>query len=447
MIRILQGDARVVLATLPDASVQCCVTSPPYFGLRDYQTQQWLGGDPDCDHIAGTQGPTRRDVTPERLAQRAALYGTGQGAGSAVRPVQFRGVCGKCGAEGHDAQMGNEPSLAGYIAGMVGVFREVRRVLRDDGTLWLNIGNSYNAAGRIGHGTRLGAKQGTNRASALGINVTRSSDATLKEKDLLMVPARLAIALCDDGWFLRSDIIWAKRNCMPESVTDRPSSAHEHIFLLTKNARYFYDAEAIKEAGAIPAGTRAAKGTPARAEQANGRPPEYWEYTGTRNARNVWHMTTQPFPDAHFATFPPELPERCIKAGTSERGCCAACGAPWRRETGEPSPTGGRGSGNKERRIANGLDRCRTNSHLGSGVPWQPAIVPTVGWRPTCSCDAGDPVRCTVLDPFAGAFTTCMVADRLRCDSVGIELNPEYCDMARRRLVKDAGMFAEIESA
>lgn len=380
--RILQGDCREVLRTLPDASVHMVVTSPPYFGLRDY------------------------------------------------------GVSG---------QIGLEQSPAEYVAQMVEVFREVWRVLRDDGTCWVNLGDAYCS------GTAAPRKPTTTTGPAVPSSWSNRSQPQriaagygVKVKDLLMMPARVAIALCDDGWYLRSNIIWAKRNCMPESVRDRPTNAHEHIFLVTKRSSYFYDAVAIEEDGEIAAGTRAAKGSEVRSalKNVNGRPPEYYEYTGKRNKRSVWWMATQPYPDAHFATFPPELPEICIKAGTSERGCCSACGAPWARQT-ERAVSLESGSGRAGRKpTGKGAGGAQTDSgtydvRMGSVVS-----TATTGWLPSCSCDASV-VACTVLDPFAGAFTTAMVADRLGRDCIGIELNQDYCDMARRRIENDAGMFAQ----
>ena len=260
----------------------------------------------------------------------------------------------------------------------------------------------------------------------------------------MQIPQLVAFAMQADGWWLRQDNIWAKRNCMPESVKDRTTRAHEYVFMLTKAERYFYDAVAIEEDGEIAAGTRAAKGSVERAEHANGRPPEYAVYTGKRNKRSVWWMATQPFRDAHFAVFPPELPEICIKAGTSERGCCAACGASWVRQT-EKRDTG------RVQKMADGWDTGpgghgtihRAGREKGAaGVPVTADV--TVGWLPSCGCDAGEPVPSTVLDPFAGAFTTALVADRLGRDCIGIELNETYCEMARRRIEKDAGMFAQV---
>lgn len=386
-IRIIEGDCRNVLKTLPDQSVQCVVTSPPYFGLRSY------------------------------------------------------GV----GAE--NGEIGSEPNPTEFIAVMVSVFREVWRVLRNDGTLWLNLGDSY-ATGTSGPRKPTYATGPAVPASwsARSQPERIGTPDGMKTKDLLMIPARVAIALQDDGWYLRSDIIWAKKNCMPESVTDRPSNAHEHIFLLTKSPRYFYDAEAIREEGVIPAGTRAAKGSNVRSElkDVNGRPPEYWEYTGMRNARNVWSMATKPFSGAHFATFPPELPERCILAGTSERGACPTCGAPWSRSV-EKSRTFESGSGR-----AGTLPTGKNDAALQGGgetkdIRRGPVVhTMTTGWQPTCSCPTVEPVPCVVLDPFGGAGTVGLVADRLRRDAILIELNPEYASIGRLRVFKDAGLFAAV---
>lgn len=275
MIRIMQGDCIDVLRELPDESVQCCVTSPPYFGLRDY---------------------------------------------------------------GMAEQIGAETTPSDYIAALVSVFREVRRVLRDDGTLWLNLGDSFS------------------------------------DKQLQMIPARVALALQADGWWLRSDIIWHKPNPMPESITDRPTSAHEHVFLLTKSPRYFYDADAVREEVALSDLRVNGSSASALARISGGLSVGQAAHCGTpqsgRNIRNVWTIATAPYAGAHFATFPPELAERCIKAGSRH----------------------------------------------------------------------GD----TILDPFAGAFTAPMVADRLQRHAIGIELSPAYCDLARARITKDAGMFAEM---
>lgn len=376
MIRILQGDCRDVLRTLPDQSVQCCVTSPPYFGLRDY------------------------------------------------------GVAG---------QIGLEPTPAEFVAEMVGVFREVRRVLRDDGTLWLNLGDSYCSTAP---GTTITPEAMTGKHSNKGAYKRPQTPPGLKPKDLMGIPWRVAFALQDDGWYLRRDIIWSKPNPMPESCTDRPTTAHEYVFLLTKRARYFYDAEAIKEVGTVPAGTKGAKGSAERfaMEGVNSRPPEYKVYDGTRNARSVWTIATSPFAEAHFATFPPKLAETCILAGTSERGCCPACRAPWARVISVSYENPGNRTTNGPR------SKERTHETVGFDVRLQKNSK-TTGWRPTCACPPADPVPCVVLDPFGGAGTTSLVADRLNRDAILIELNPEYVAIASRRVTADAGMFTEIAAA
>lgn len=388
------GDCREVLRALPEGSVHCCVTSPPYHSLRDY---------------------------------------------------------------GVEGQLGLEPTFVEYLDNMVGVFREVHRILREDGTLWLNMGDSY-AGNPPGHarpdhshdhfnGSR--GRQGYTGAAHRAARV--KSALAAKPKDLVGQPWALAFALRDDGWWLRADIIWHKPNPMPESVTDRPTKAHEYVFLLSKAERYYYDPVAIRDAVSGTAHARrsaAASRFPAEAERDEHRRRKLAEpgsgirantdfeaktsglLVAERNARSVWTIQTEPFREAHFATFPPALPERCIKAGTSAGGACAACGAPLERVTGEPVPTGGAGSGNKERKVN---DRGRRN-HVGSSVPWLPAVTPTVSWAPSCSCRGGGTRACVVLDPFAGAATTGLAALRLGRAFIGVELSAEYVSIAEKRL-------------
>lgn len=316
-LRIIIADCREALRSLPDASVHCCVTSPPYFGLRDY------------------------------------------------------GVAG---------QIGLEDTPDAFVAELVAVFREVRRVLRDDGTLWLNLGDSYAGSwGAQGHRVTESddlswhssqIKNHPKRASKTG----SIRQAGLKPKDLIGIPWRAAFALQADGWFLRQDIIWSKPNPMPESVQDRCTKAHEYLFLLSKSPRYFYDADAVREADAgsdHPRNvvTEIDRGQPGVSPHRGLRTDAGRNGMG-RNKRSVWTVATTPFKDAHFATFPAELIEPCVKAGC---------------------PTGG-----------------------------------------------------TVLDPFGGAGTTGLVADRLGRDAVLIELNPDYAAMARGRIAGDNPLFAEV---
>lgn len=444
MIRFISGDCRERLKDLPDQSVQCVVTSPPYFGLRDYGTSEWSGGwDPGCDHARHVVGGPKQ------------TRGAGQQNGHASAANKLgRRECIKCGAVRTDNQIGLEPSPAAYVAELVGVFREVRRVLRDDGTVWLNLGDSYaststysaprTSGGEFGRVT--GQRQPSARASA---------DA--KPKDLLMIPARVAIALRDDGWYLRRDVIWSKPNPMPESCTDRPTTAHEYLFLLTKKSRYFYDAEAIAEPSEYPGDNRALRTDTRKSADAmcadGGRRARTGNPTGsTRNARSVWTIAPAPFSEAHFATFPPKLAETCILAGTSEMGACPGCGAPWARTITKGEP-------DEAHRAACGADSSggyagqSTKNHDAAGVQNASDVKrrildglrkKTYGWQPTCDCPAADPRPCVVLDPFSGAGTAALVADRLGRDAIGIDLNPTYGEMARERLIKDAGMFAEF---
>lgn len=333
-VSILKGDCRDVLATLPDESVHCVVTSPPYFGLRDY------------------------------------------------------GVAG---------QIGLEPSPAEFVAELVSVFRDVRRVLRSDGTCWINLGDSYANDGKWGGHTG-GKHVKALHCSPIGRNKRYTG---LKPKDLIGIPWMTAFALQSDGWWLRQDIVWSKPNPMPESVTDRCTKAHEYLFLLSKSPRYHFDAAAIAEDMAPASTARLAQDVEAQSGsnhvpgktngamkavggRRRGMTPRHKPYTSScdqsgldnvsrgdgRNKRSVWTVATQPFSEAHFATFPPALIEPCILAG----------------------------------------------------------------------CPAGG----TVLDPFGGAGTTAMVADRLGRSAILIEINHDYAAMAERRIRGDAGMFAEV---
>lgn len=329
---LLEGDVLDRLRDLPEASVQCCVTSPPYWGLRDYGTRRWFDADPGCTHQDLIEHKPHHPGQVEQTKWKSAeAAGKGQTATTHS--------CRQCG--GWYGQLGLEPTFQGYIQHLVAVFEEVRRVLRPDGTLWLNLGDSY--AGPHTEG--------------------------LKPKDLIGIPWRVAFALQDAGWWLRSDVVWDKPNAMPESVRDRPTKSHEYVFLCTKSEHYYYDPDAIKE--------------PKRVRY------ESSEDEARRNKRTVWPINYKPFKGAHFAVFPPGLPETCIKAGTSEKGACSECGAPWSRD----------------------------------GVEWK---------RP-CSCE-GELVPCLVLDPFAGSGTTLMIAKGLRRDFLGIELSEYYINLANERI-------------
>lgn len=475
--RLLQGHVLDVLPTLPDESVHCVVTSPPYWALRDYALPPVVwGGDPACDHEWGAQlrfhkgGPHGPNGTLEgkSVAREQAL----------VKDFDAGRWCQRCGA--WRGQLGLEPTPELYLEHMVLVFREVWRVLRPDGTLWLNMGDTYTGGGRGGNGDTITGR---------GKNASQLAHATprgLRAKDLLLLPARLALALQADGWWLRSDIIWHKPNPMPESVEDRPTLAHEHVFLLSKASRYFYDRTAIAE----PASGAHSRG---KGVHPKARVPTGWDTGGgghrtlrgrytpkqndsfsaavrhpvaDRNARSVWKIASRAYPGAHFATFPPALAERCVRAGTSARGACPSCGAPWRRVV------------DKESFTAPVAERTGRPSHNGqppqqSGWYWQPADVRLAGWYPTCRC-YGVPelpryprrprakaerdawreacavvqaererllkhaeqlatVPCLVLDTFGGSGTTGAVAVGNGRDALLIELSAEYPELARER--------------
>ena len=314
---ILVGDVREQLRTLPADSVHCVVTSPPYWGLRDYGTGEWEGGDSECDHLP----PNLRGHDERR---KSTLVGTVATIAEQERGARaYRDICGKCGAKRVDHQIGLEPTMAEFVDKMVAVFREVKRVLRDDGTCWVNLGDSYNAYnGGAGPGSTLSKTQTEARPRLESGYGLRSKG--LKPKDLCGIPWRVAFALQADGWYLRSDIIWAKPNPMPESVTDRPTKAHEYLFLLTKSARYYYDAEAIREEH-----TQAHSwGNERRhliGEDRLGAPTlqtsmRLGNHPAGRNKRTVWTIATQPYPEAHFATYPEALVKPCILAGCPKGG-------------------------------------------------------------------------------------------------------------------------------
>jgi DNA modification methylase len=326
-VRLLaQASAHAI--PLGDETVQCVVTSPPYWGLRQYAGEQsftW-GGDPDCAHAWGERETLvvgRNDTDRETPGGRGGSFRGGP------REAEGGAFC-NCGA--WRGALGLEPTPELYVEHMVDVFREVRRVLRPDGTLWLNLGDSYAGGGTIGRNdtgpadiARRAAAYGTGTGagSAIGPQGTRPMAAGLKHKDLVGIPWRVAFALQSDGWYLRSDIIWAKPNPMPESVTDRPTKAHEYLFLLTKAPRYYYDAEAIREPAeygyrdTVGGNMFARVGSAASApEKTPGVITRGRSDVPSRNARTVWQIATQPYPGAHFATFPEKLVEPCILAGS-----------------------------------------------------------------------------------------------------------------------------------
>jgi DNA modification methylase len=468
---ILHGDAMSVLRTLPEASVHMAVTSPPYWSLRDYGVQPSVwGGAADCAHEWGEE---------ERSMQANGLPGPNTGGLNNYSRNSTKAAgsfCLKCDA--WLGCLGLEPTPALYVEHIALVFDEVFRVLRPDGTLWLNLGDCYAAGGRGGDtggasglqgskrhqeesklaGQRIGSRSSFRRDRIARGDVAHKVAPGIKPKDLIGIPWLVAFALRDRGWYLRSDVIWHKPNPMPESIQDRPTKSHEYVFLLAKSEDYFYDAHAVRE-GIAPASL--ARVSQRSFDRQTGGPKDYKHGTnpnrsmrkslenfkansgGGRNRRSVWTIPTAPYPGAHFATFPPKLVEPCILAGTSEHGCCSMCLAPFERivKRGEPLTEQQRVGGANRDGSYHGK---ATKAYDGTGAQ-NPSDVKarildgmreriTVGWKPTCRHSLRDVEPCVVLDPFAGSGTTGMVAQRLGRSFLGIELNAEYIALAEKRM-------------
>jgi len=434
MREIRIGHCLDVLREMDAASIQCVVTSPPYWGRRRYDGQQEVvwGGQPDCDHAWSS----RRYYVEQSTSRRGceAFSQPGPANVRRLKAARWRedATCVRCGA--WRGAYGLEPTPELYVEHTVAILREIRRVLRPDGVLWLNLGDSYAGSGCTSSATPKG----------------------LKPKDLCLAPFRVALAVQADGWWLRSVVIWDKPNPKPEPVRDRPTEGHEYVLLLAKSGRYFYDADAVRERG-----------------------PTRWSSDPTeRNLRTVWEFSTDSYPGAHFAVFPPELPRRCILAGSPPK-VCATCGAPWERQTrrdvdnaGYPNGPGGNYVGKGTPPGGQGRDETST---LGKVARYR---VTTLGWQPTCQCHGeaetvnvecpecggsatgadGDPCQACdgtgnhesriwpadvldqwptrpaiVLDPFAGSGTTLMVAEELGRWWIGIDICDEYQAQIKQR--------------
>ena len=283
MIKIKIGDCLEVLKTLPKNHFDTVVTSPPYYGLRDYNTGTWVGGDPNCPHKRLTK------ISKDTATGHANMHEHGDVVGDAI----YRQKCPICGAERKDSQIGLELTPQDYVRRLVEVFRGVRDTLKEDGTVWLNLGDTYHNYRADGLNVKQTLHKDKHDQPEVSPNRANKIQG-LKEKDLMGIPWRVAFALQEDGWYLRQDIIWHKPNPMPESVKDRCTKAHEYIFLLSKNSHYYFDHEAIQE--------------------------EASQESETKNKRSVWTVNTKPYKEAHFAVFPTDLIEPCIKAGCPKDG-------------------------------------------------------------------------------------------------------------------------------
>jgi DNA modification methylase len=538
-LTVYNGEALATLRELPDDCVDCIVTSPPYWGLRDYGTASWEGGDPDCEHV----GQVARTAPPGTEKQASNAGSNGVRAGDCA-----------CGARRVDQQIGLEASLEEYVEALVEVFREVRRVLRKHGTVWLNIGDSYSGAalGSFNGGGFKDRSARTGGRDLSGVETSGQMDKVagsgLKPKDLCLIPARVALALQADGWYVRSDVIWDKPNPMPSSVTDRPTTTHEYLFMLTKAPRYYFDQDAVREPYSSENGTNgsesverltlgdlppeAPRGVDGRrktqvaggegslqhrdgerwperpqtvrarelfeasgltdahlaairacgttdagksqvtqsgygrndpevkrlADEAKGALGGYYREfltpTNGRNVRTVWRFPTQPFPGAHFAVFPAELPRRCISASTSEVGYCPICRAPWERDV-ERTKYEPEIVAEGERQVdASRSDKTRK---LSGAAYRRSVIVLGESWRPTCSCGGPDltPIR-TPTGKRAGEDPSMLTGragfDRPRGEDDGVRTITRYeqeayaaqlkASPARERMEDEAGRDA-----
>ena len=420
---LYQGHALSVISELPSESVDCCMTSPPYWGLRTYKTEPIVWGNQDCEHEwGGLIEQKQRGTTKGKTAQVGNQIN--EVCGTSIEQGNF---CLECHA--WKGELGLEPTIELYIEHLILIFNEVKRVLKNTGTCWVNIGDSYIGSG--GTGNQFGQIE-------KGIGVVRPVQ-TLQPKSLCAIPERIMLAMMDNSWIVRNDIIWYKANPMPESVKDRFTGTYEHVYFFTKQGKYWFEQQfEPNETEFRPTRPITSHGKePTPSGQSNNLTYNKMSLLG-RNKRDVWEINTQPYPEAHFATFPEKIPERCILAATSEKGNCSKCGKPWvrivkRHETLPVKDYEGKCSTLDEQhgsRRIQGNVRAWREAGGDHDNPFPPPE--TLGWKPQCSCEAPSepPV---VLDPFSGSGTTLWVAKRLGRRAIGIDTSSEYCDLAIER--------------
>ena len=373
-----QGHVLTVLQSLSDESVDCCVTSPPYWGLRDYGTppQIW-GGTNNCDHKWNREKWLERNKSGRKIDQYH---------------------CIKCNA--WKGSLGLEPTMDLFLDHLSQVFSEIKRVLKPTGTLWLNINDSYSGSQTCGGAfdEELGV--------ATFVSYRRETPG-LRAKNMTGIPWRLASMLQEDGWYWRQCVIWAKGvsycstysgSVMTESVEDRFTKSHEYILLFSKKSRYYFDREAILE------------------------------YPNTKNERiprSVWIIPPNSIEEDHYATFPTKIAEIAIKAGSSAYGCCVRCGAPYKEYVFKEKAVGVR---------LQYWDVASEEEKAQCGINTNPKM--NYGWWPTCRCYANEIAPSVIIDPFSGTGTSLLVAEQLKRDWIGIELSPKYCEVTKQQFMK-----------
>ena len=467
MWTIKNGNVTDVLDQMEEKSVHCIVTSPPYYGLRNYDLPPTVwGGQKNCPHYwsessqpttklgmsGNTNGISKNYINPGKIY--------------APSDVPLRGMqCLECDA--WLGCLGLEPSIKMFVEHIVYIFRKAWRVLRDDGTLWLNLGDSYAGSGKR---TQEHANPGLSKSAKRdAVNLPNYLPEGVKRKDLMGMPWRVALALQDDGWYLRSDIIWQKLNAFPESVKDRPSKSHEYIFLLTKKEKYFYDRDAIRQPLALSSVKRLEEksfwdqvggdtdyevdGMSSRKTLENFKKAYDDEKELGANKRTVWPISSGSKRLPHYATFPPQMVEPCVLAGTSEHGVCNQCGAPYRRETKQKSSTMNLRVRDAKKGISEfktGFDgKVNATEDEIENYTEETVITTTKGktnWLVDCKCSEGV-IPATVMDIFSGSGTTGLVALRYNRSYVGIELSQKYIDISRKRIINDAPLFNTLAEA